>query len=86
MPNNKKQVANSINYDYKTDLRNGSEIIANHKHFSDKLNYFFVESVDDLLNRNNNCINVHTSQQRINYCPNTIFLYPVSDNNVKSIT
>jgi hypothetical protein len=39
-----------------------------------------------MLNLNKNHINVHTSQQKIDYCPNTKFVYPVTENAVESIT
>jgi hypothetical protein len=31
-------------------------------------------------------MNVHTSQQTIDYCPNTIFFYPDTDNELESVT
>jgi len=55
---------NSTHHDYKIDLRNGNEFISNLQNVLDRLNSFYVETVDNLLNLNNNCINVHTSQQK----------------------
>ena len=68
-------------YAYKTYLRNGSEIISNPQNVSDRLNSFIIQSVGDLLNWNNSR-DVHTWQQRLHYCPNTMFVYPVTENEV----
>jgi hypothetical protein len=38
-----------------------------------------------MLNLNKNHINVHTSQQKIDYCPHNIFVYPVTENAVESV-
>jgi len=67
------EIGNSIHHDYKTDLRNGDEIISNLQNVLDTLNSFYVETANNLLNLNNNCINVYTSQQKIDYCLNTVF-------------
>ena len=44
-----KEVGNSIHHDYKTDLRNGNEIISNPQNVLDRLNYFFVQTVHNML-------------------------------------
>ena len=48
--------------------------------------FFFVETVDNLLNSTNSHINVLTLQQKIDYCPSNIFLYPVTENEVENVT
>ena len=80
-----KEIGNSIHHDYKTDLRNGYEIISNPHNVMDRL-IFFVQTVDNLLNLNKNNINVHTSLPKIYYCPNTMLVYPITENDVESIT
>jgi len=35
-----KEIGNSIHYDYKTDLRNGNEIISNPHNVMNRLNFF----------------------------------------------
>jgi hypothetical protein len=52
----------------------------------ERLNSFYVETVDNQLNLNNNCINVQTSQQKLDYCLNTMFVYPVTEYEVESVT
>jgi len=49
---NKKEVGNC---DYKIDLGNGNEIVSKPQNVSHRLNFFFfVDSVDSLLNQYNN--------------------------------
>lgn len=79
-----KVVWNSICHDYKIGLRNGNKIIYSPQNVLDR--FFFVETVDNLLNSTNNHINVLALQQKIDYCPNNIFLYPVTENEVESVT
>jgi hypothetical protein len=50
------------------------------------INSFFVGIVDDLLNQNSCHINVQTAKQNINYCPNTLFLFPVMENEIECVT
>jgi len=52
----------------------------------DRLNSFYIETVDNQLNLNNNCINVYTSQHKIDYSLNTMFVYPVTEYEVESVT
>jgi bisphosphoglycerate-dependent phosphoglycerate mutase len=80
------EIGKSTHHNYKIDLRNGNEIISNLQNVLERLNSFYVETVDNQLNLNNNCINVHTSQQIIDYCLNTMFVYPVTEYEVESVT
>jgi hypothetical protein len=67
-------------------LSNGRETTSDPQNVADMINFFFVGIVDDLLNENNCPINVQTAKQRINYCPNTIFLFPVTENEIECTT
>jgi hypothetical protein len=67
-----KEFGNSLHDGYKTDLRNGKEIISNPQNISDRLNFFFIEIVNNLLSKRSSHINMETPQQRINYCPNRV--------------
>lgn len=49
-----KEFGNSTLYDYKTDLGNGNEIISKPQNVSHRVNSFFVEHVESLLNQYNN--------------------------------
>jgi hypothetical protein len=66
-----EEVGNSLHDEYKTGLRNGTEIISNPQNVSDRLNSFFIEIVNDLLSQNGSHVKMQTPQQRTNYCRNT---------------
>jgi hypothetical protein len=54
---------------------------------ADMLNNYFVEMIDDLLSKNNkNNINNQMQKQRINCCPNTIFIHPVTEYEIEHVT
>lgn len=53
---NNKEVGNYIHYDYKIYIRNGQEITSKPQNVSDRLIFFFVETVYILLNLNK-CVN-----------------------------
>jgi hypothetical protein len=54
---------------------------------ADMLNNFFVEIIDDLLSKNNkNNTNTQMQKQRLNCCSNTIFLHPVTEYKIESVT
>lgn len=55
-----EEVGNCMHYDYRIDLRNGSEIISNPQNL--RLNFVVVESVNDLLNQYNSRSHVYTLQ------------------------
>lgn len=45
-----REIGNSIHHDYKIYLRNGNGIISNLQNVLDRLNSFYIETVDNLLN------------------------------------
>jgi hypothetical protein len=53
---------------------------------ADILNTFFVEIIDVLLNQNSSKNNAQVPKQRINCCPRTVFLFPVTEYEVEHIT
>jgi hypothetical protein len=48
------------------------------------LNYFLIESIDNLLVQNNH-LKVQTTQQRIKYQLQTMFLHPITETELESI-
>jgi len=54
---NNKEAGNYTHYDYKIYMRNGQEITSKPPNVSNSLNYFFVVTVDILLNFNK-CANI----------------------------
>jgi hypothetical protein len=80
-----KEVGKSLQFDQKIELSNGTETISDPQNVADMIHSFFVGIIDDLLNQNCYDINVQTAKQRINYCPNTIYLFPVTENEIKCV-
>jgi hypothetical protein len=64
----------------KIEVYDGTEIISDRQKVADMLNNYFVETIDDLLIKNNkNNTNTQVQKQGIIYCPNTIFIHPVTE-------
>jgi hypothetical protein len=66
-------------------LSNATETISDPQNIADMMNSFSVGIIDELLNQSSCHINIHTAKQRINYCPNTIFLFPVTENEIQCV-
>lgn len=45
-----------------------------------------VRIIGELLNQNSCHVNIQISQQRTNFCPINIFIFPVTENVVKCVT
>jgi hypothetical protein len=65
-----------LQFDQKIELSNGTEKISDPQNVADTINSFLVGIICDLLNQNS----CQTAKHRINYCPNTTFLFPVTEN------
>jgi hypothetical protein len=61
-------------------------MISDPQKVADMMNSFFVGIVDDLLSQNSCNINIQLAKQRINYCPNTIFLLLVTGSEIECVT
>jgi hypothetical protein len=81
-----KAVGKSLQFDQKSELNNGSVTISDPQKVADMMNSFFVGIVDDLLNQNSCNINIQTAKESINYCPNSIFLLPVTESEIECVT
>jgi hypothetical protein len=70
-----------------TELYKGIEKISDPQMVADMLNNYFVEITDDPLSKNNkNNINIQMQKQRINCCPNTILIHPVTEYEIECVT
>jgi len=50
------------------------------------LNSFFVEIVDELIQHSNSYINIQILLKKTDYCPTSIFVSPITDNEVECVT
>ena len=48
------------------------------------LNAYFVETVE-IIKQNNYPSNTHIAQSKMEYCPNSIFILPLTENEVEYI-
>ena len=76
-----KDAGISLQYVSKS-LSNWTEITSNLQNVTDMLNSCFVGIIDELLNQNSSRVKDQLSLQRINCCPNTKFIFPVTENEV----
>jgi hypothetical protein len=83
-----KEVGRAVKHDNKIELHVGSKIISDPQAGADMLNKHFVEVINELVNRssrkNGNTAQVQT--QRINFCPKTVFLCPVTEDEIEWLT
>jgi hypothetical protein len=63
----------------KLELRIGNKIISNAVEFRDKLNTHFISTVEELVKHKSNGSGYNL---KINHCPNSIFIYPVTEEKV----
>jgi hypothetical protein len=77
-----KEVGKSLKHDKKIELHVGTNII------SDMLNKFFVEKIDELVNRNSskNGNYAQVPEKRRDFCPKTVFLRPVTEDETERVT
>jgi hypothetical protein len=78
------EVSKPVKGERKIELMSGTKIISDQQTVADMLNTFFVEISDDLLSQNNK--NTQLQKQRINCCPSTIFLHPVTEYEIECVT
>ena len=50
---------------------------------AEMLNAYFVEIVEEIIKQNNYLSNAHTAQWKIEYCPSSIFMQPIAENEVE---
>ena len=58
-------------------MRIGNKTISNPTEICEKLNMYFVSTVEELVKQNNN--RRSDNKLDIKHCPNSIFIYPVTE-------
>jgi hypothetical protein len=69
--------------DHKLELRIGNKTISNPTEITEKLNMHFISTVEELIKQNSNRSD---NKLEIKHCPNSIFIYPVAEEEVISLT
>ena len=67
----------------KLKLKVGNRIVSNPTEITDKLNSHFISTVKELIKQKNN---EGVYDLEIKHCPNSIFIYPVTEEEVISLT
>jgi hypothetical protein len=49
------------------------------------LNSCFVEIANEMIQQNSYHTNTYVGQRKIHYCPNSIFVVPITENEVESV-
>jgi hypothetical protein len=49
------------------------------------LNSYFLEIVDEIIQQNSCHTNMYVGQRKIDYCPNSIFVVTITENEVESV-
>jgi hypothetical protein len=55
-------------------------IVTNPQKVAEMLNAYFVETLEEIIKQSNYPSNTHTAQAKIDYCPNSIFVLPITEN------
>ena len=66
------------------ELKIGNNIISNPTEITEKLNMYFTNTVAELVQQNIKKGSYNHSRQEIKYCPNFIFISPVTNEEVVS--
>jgi hypothetical protein len=66
-------------------LRNNTELITDSRIILEKFISYFIDTVSDLLNKNSSYKSKQTSQHDIKPCPWSMFLSPVTENEVENV-
>jgi hypothetical protein len=52
---------------------------------AEMLNPYFVETVKEIIKQNNYPSNIHIVHSKMEYCPNSIFMLPIPENEVEYV-
>jgi hypothetical protein len=59
--------------------------VSNPQKVAEMLNAYFVETVEEIIKQNKYPSNTHRAQSKIEYCPNSIFVLPITENEVDCV-
>jgi hypothetical protein len=78
-----RKIVKATENEQKLELRVGNRIISNPTAITDKLNSHFISTVKELIKQKNS---ESVYDLEIKHCPNSIFIYPVTEEEVISLT
>jgi len=71
--------------DNKLELKRGNNIDPNPIESAEKLNMYFMYTVAEMVQQNINKESYNNSRKEMNHCPNSIFISPVTEENVVNL-
>jgi hypothetical protein len=70
----------------KLELKIRKSIVTNHTGVAEKLNSYFTSNVEENVKQKNSIGNYNNSQCKVSHFPNSIFIHPVTEEEVESLT
>jgi len=80
-----KQIGKCSSSDKKIELKTETSRVTNLQKVAEMLNAYFVETVEEIIKQNNYPSNTHIAQSKIQYCSNSIFVLPITENKVECV-
>jgi hypothetical protein len=77
-----REIGNAPKNEQKLELKGGNKITSNPAEITDKLNSQFINTVKEMMKHNNGSV----YDLELTHCPNSIFIYPVTEEEVISLT
>ena len=71
--------------DKKIELKIETGMVKNPQKLAEMLNVYFVETVEEIIKQNNYSSNAHTAQSKTEYCPDSVFVLPITENEVECV-
>jgi hypothetical protein len=78
-----REIGRTPENDQKLELRIGNRIISDPTEITDKLNMYFISTVEELVKQNSDG---YDDKLELRHRPNSIFIYPVAEDEVNSLT
>jgi hypothetical protein len=72
-----REIGKAPENDHKLELEIGNKIISNPTEFTEKLNVYFISTVEELVKQNSN--RRHYNKLDRKHCPNFILIHPVTE-------
>jgi hypothetical protein len=69
----------------KIELKTETGIVTNPQNVAAILDAYFVETAGEIIKQNNYPSNIHIAHSKIEYCPNAIFVLPITKNDVECV-
>jgi hypothetical protein len=80
----KREIGKAPENDHKLELRIGNKIISNSTEITEKLNMYFISTVEELVKQNGNRRSYNKLEMK--HCPNSIFIHRVTEEEMISLT